>query len=326
MDIYADPEIWPTVTVNGNPGKFTFNSFSGLQFRQEVAYTFTCEENVVDRIVVDGITAPKKGQAPDYSPILGNADLYQLDTSYGLNGTGIYWYDCEGRQLEAGEVFGDAGPYRMAIKFVPVNEDGAPLCTFANDVDVMINGKYVTPYGDWDDIMVGSGAVWAFYTFRNATSAPEAGYLIQGTVTSEDGSGKSAKIELLSGNSVIDAKELEGDSAYYLMSNIPVGTYTLKVTMAGYITHTAVIEVSNGNITLDIEMKKKPEGVLLGDVNQDGVVNAKDSNLLKRVISGQIEFEKGTDEFIAADVDFDASISAKDSNILTRVLSGMIEL
>ena len=272
MDVYADPEIWPTVTVNGNPGKLTFNSFSGLQFRQEVSYTFTCAENVVDRIVVDGITAPQKGQAPDYSPILGNTDLYTVDTDYGLNGSGIYWYDCEGRQLEAGEVFGDAGPYRMAIKFVPVYENGAPLCTFANDVEVMINGKYVTPYGNWDDIVVGSGFAQAFYTFRNASSAPELGVTVSGTVTSFNNASGDITLQLCdySSGSVVNQSVVKGNTVEYAINDVAPGAYTLKVSKANHVTREYTVVISTDDVIQDAKIH------LLGDINGDGNVTTID--------------------------------------------------
>jgi len=273
QDLYTDPETWPSVTVNGNPGELTFDSMSGLIWNQEAAYTFTCEENEVSRIVVDGITAPNKGQAPDYTAILGNPDLYTLDTDYGMDGSGIYWYDCEGRQLEAGERFGDAGPYRMAIKFVPVYKDGAPLCTFANDVEVMINGKYVTPYGDWDDIMVGNGAVWAFFTFRNSSTAPELSVTVSGQVTSFNDATGTVTLQLYKFNSAAPSYEttVKGNTVNYSFSDVTAGVYTLKVSKANHVTREYTVTVGNGSVIQDVKI------CLLGDVTGDGRVNVGDT-------------------------------------------------
>jgi len=321
MDIYADPEIWPTVTVNGNPGKLTFNSFSGLQFRQEVAYTFTCAENVVDRIVVDGITAPKAGQAPDYSPILGNTDLYTLDTDYGLNGSGIYWYDCEGRQLEAGEVFGDAGPYRMAIKFVPVYEDGAPLCTFSNEVDVLINGKYVTPYGNWDDVTVGSGTVWAFFTFRNASSAPVLGVTVSGTVTSFGDASADITLQLCdySLGSVVYQIVVKGNHTNYLFSDVAPGTYTLKVSKAGHNTQEYVLTVGTGSIIQNVTLTQVSSGNIAGDIDCNGLVNTDDVVALLLYISMPDMFPLGSG--VVADFTKDAVVNTDDAVTLLLHIS-----
>ena len=268
-DNYAD--VWPTATVNGNSATI-MQEGSGLIWEQEVSYTFTCAENVVDRIVVDGITAPKAGQAPDYTAILGNTDLYTLDTDYGLNGSGIYWYDCEGRQLEAGEVFGDAGPYRMAIKFVPVYEDVAPLCTFANDVEVMINGKYVTPYGNWDDIVVGSGFAQAFYTFRNASSAPVLGVTVSGTVTSFNNASGDITLQLCdySSGSVVNQIVVKGNTVEYAINDVAPGAYTLKVSKANHVTREYTVVISTDDVTQDAKIH------LLGDINGDGKVTTID--------------------------------------------------
>jgi len=269
-DNYAD--VWPTATVNGNSATI-MQEGSGLMWEQEVSYTFTCEENVVDRIIVDGINAPKAGQAPDYSPILGNTALYALDTDYGLNGSGIYWYDCEGRQLEAGEVFGDAGPYRMAIKFVPVYEDGAPLCTFANDVEVMINGKYVTPYGNWDDIVVGSGFAQAFYTFRNASSAPELGVTVSGTVTSFNNASGDITLQLCdySSGSVVYQSVVKGNTVDYAINDVAPGVYTLKVSKANHVTREYTVVISTDDVTQDAKIHLK------GDIDGNGTVTTMDA-------------------------------------------------
>lgn len=61
---------------------------------------------------------------------------------------------------------------------------------------------------------------------------------------------------------------------------------------------------------------------ILGDVNGDGVINSKDSNLLRRIISGvSIPTAK---ENNAADVKQDGIINGMDANALTRFLVGAI--
>ncbi len=306
-DNYA--EVWPTATVNGNSATIKQEG-SGLMWEQEVSYTFTCEENVVDRIVVDGINFPKEGQAPDYSPILGNTGLYTLDTDYGLNGSGIYWYDCEGRQLEAGEVFGDAGPYRMAIKFVPVYEDYAPLCTFANDVDVLINGKYVTPYGTWDDIVVGSGFAQAFYTFKGNASAPEAEqtYTLSGNI-----SVSGATVTLLRGGDVVSTLTA---GTTYTIEGLSVGVYTLQVSKDGYETAEYSVVIAT-DVVQDVTLTAIAPAVEPGDVNGDGKVNNRDLGLLQKYLNGSAV----TIDTDAADLYDDGKINNRDLGLLQKKLN-----
>jgi len=303
--------VWPAATINGNSATIKQEG-SGLMWEQKVSYTFPCEENVVDRIIVDGINFPKEGQAPDYSPILGNTDLYTLDTDYGLNGSGIYWYDCEGRQLEAGEVFGDAGPYRMAIKFVPVYEDGAPLCTFANEVDVLINGKYVTPYGDWDDVVVGSGFAQAFYTFRNGTSAPEAEqtYTLSGNI-----SVSGATVTLLRGGDVVSTLTA---GTTYSIENLSVGVYTLQVSKNGYETAEYSVVIAT-DVVQNVELTASASAIP-GDVDGNGKVNNRDLGLLQQALNNYDMSNKPYDE-AAADVDGNGKVNNRDLGQLQKKLN-----
>ncbi|MBR2320224.1 MAG: hypothetical protein IKA50_05535 [Clostridia bacterium] len=309
-DGYNLASVWDLqATVNGNPAEIVEGWTDTWNTR--VTYAFPCEENVVDRIVVDGITAPQKGQAPDYSPILGNTALYTVDTDYGLNGSGIYWYDCEGRQLEAGEVFGDAGPYRMAIKFVPVYEDYAPLCTFSNDVDVLISGKCVTPYGDWDDVVVGSGFAQAFYTFRNGTSAPEGEqtYTLSGNI-----SVSGATVTLLRGGDVVSTLTA---GTTYSIENLSVGVYTLQVSKNGYETAEYSIVIAT-DVVQDVTLVASAPAAIPGDVNGDGKVNNRDLGRLQQFVNG---WDVVIDED-ASDVTGDGKVNNRDLGLLQQFVNG----
>ncbi|MBQ3527706.1 MAG: hypothetical protein IJA52_04070 [Clostridia bacterium] len=60
--------------------------------------------------------------------------------------------------------------------------------------------------------------------------------------------------------------------------------------------------------------------VTLGDINGDGEINGKDSNLIKQIICGVI---KSSDmQFFAADLSLDENINGNDANLLTRLLAG----
>ncbi|MBQ8622130.1 MAG: hypothetical protein IJ422_07430, partial [Oscillospiraceae bacterium] len=303
--------VWPTATINGNSATIMQDG-SGLMWEQQVSYTFTCEENVVDRIVVDGITAPKAGNLPDYTATLGNPDLYQLDTDYGLNGSGIYWYDCEGRQLEAGERFGNAGPYRIAIKFVPASqENGGYVSQFADDVEVIINGKSVTPYGDWDNVTVGSSAAWAFYTFRNASSAPELGVTVSGTVTSFKNASGDITLQLCeySSGSVAYETTVKGNTVDYSFADVAAGVYTLRVSKENHVTREYLVIVNSGSVVQDVKIH------LLGDLNGDGRLRSNDLSIAYDHVSGETLIE---DDYIFACADIDGNGRIR-SNDVTKM-------
>lgn len=60
----------------------------------------------------------------------------------------------------------------------------------------------------------------------------------------------------------------------------------VKAIKVGHFTYTSTITVSNSGFTHNIDLKKIPEGVLLGDIDLNGKINSVDSNLLKRKIAG----------------------------------------
>ena len=71
------------------------------------------------------------------------------------------------------------------------------------------------------------------------------------------------------------------------------------------------VRIENGNITVI--------DYILGDVNDDGVINAKDITVLRRYISGDYNVTVNDN---AADVNRDNAINAKDITILRRYISG----
>ncbi len=60
----------------------------------------------------------------------------------------------------------------------------------------------------------------------------------------------------------------------------------------------------------------------IGDVNNDGQVNGKDSNTLMRIVGGKMSVEEGSVEYLASDINGDGTINAIDTNMLKRKLAG----
>ena len=65
-----------------------------------------------------------------------------------------------------------------------------------------------------------------------------------------------------------------------------------------------------------------PPVIIRGDVNGDGYVNAKDTNIMKRIISGALDL----DEYIkvAGDINEDGTVNAFDANLVTRISAGRL--
>ena len=66
--------------------------------------------------------------------------------------------------------------------------------------------------------------------------------------------------------------------------------------------------------------EKLPSAVKEGDLDGDGKVSAIDSNILRRIVSGQIQATD--DQMLAGDIDGDTKITGMDSNILKRRIAG----
>ena len=66
----------------------------------------------------------------------------------------------------------------------------------------------------------------------------------------------------------------------YSFSNVPVGTYTMKVSKAKHATREYTVIVSTGTVTQNVEIH------LMGDVNGDGIVTADDAQSVQRYVAG----------------------------------------
>ena len=95
---------------------------------------------------------------------------------------------------------------------------------------------------------------------------------------------------------------------YTLSSFNPLqrGLQTITVTGAGFTTSFNVFV----------------SGALKGDTDLDGRISSIDSNLMKRILVGEIAIEEYTDEYFASDTNGDGKINALDSATLKLTLAG----
>lgn len=64
--------------------------------------------------------------------------------------------------------------------------------------------------------------------------------------------------------------------------------------------------------------------IISGDIDLNGIVNGIDSNLLKRIIAGDMTYDPDTKEGMALDVNGDGLVNAIDSNLLKRIIAGAV--
>ncbi len=102
---------------------------------------------------------------------------------------------------------------------------------------------------------------------------------ISGAVTAYGDDSKGVTIELLDGETVVDAKTVTGNSGTYAFENVEAGTYTLRVSKSKHAVREYEITVADADVTQDAAIW------LYGDVTADGIVNAGDTLQINRKIS-----------------------------------------
>ena len=159
QDLYANPEVWPTATVNGNAATILKDG-SGLTTSQQIRYTFVYEVQNVTEVEVFDIDVPVGNMTPDYTATLGNAALYEF-APYGYELVGLYWYDSEDNILSATDKFVKGETYKLEIKLVRKMDGQRVLTQFQSPVTAMLNGKVV----DVADVAANSTTVYIYQTY-----------------------------------------------------------------------------------------------------------------------------------------------------------------
>lgn len=296
MDLYTDPETWPTATVNGKEAEVA-DFGSNMMWNQQVSRTFTCTQNMVSTVKVKDIAPPVAGQQPDYTATVAEPELYSLDTGYGLNGSGIYWYDSEGRQLTEGETFRSGQSYRIGVKVVStVGIGGGSLSSFADDVVFMINGRQIVPNGIWDEVRGDSDAVWGFCTFTMGTEGMEETVSLSGSVTSYLDDYAPITLELIGQGTTETAyeKTVSGNQTDYRFRNVPPGTYTLRIRKENHVTRAYTVTLGDADKVQDVKI------CLRGDVTGDGKLNMGDVSRAFAHVRGK---NRMTDDYAIACAD-----------------------
>ncbi len=86
---------------------------------------------------------------------------------------------------------------------------------------------------------------------------------------------------------------------------------------------TVTVYTENGleaSLTVTV-VEREEEPFILGDINEDGVLNGRDGNIMKRILSGSeiIEYDMAV-----ADVVEDGELNGKDANYLSRMIAGAV--
>lgn len=135
------------------------------------------------------------------------------------------------------------------------------------------------------------------------------GFCLTGQVTSFGVETDSATIRLLQDGAVKYTTSAAGNPASYRFDSVKAGEYTMQVSMAGHVTQEIPVTVDSRNTVQDVKL------YLLGDVNGDGQINARDARYVLRHAVGY------TDAGIVpgrGDVNHDKLVNARDARYILR--------
>ncbi|MBQ6878261.1 MAG: DUF2012 domain-containing protein [Oscillospiraceae bacterium] len=142
------------------------------------------------------------------------------------------------------------------------------------------------------------------------------GFNVSGTVTSYLDANEKVTVELYEeGNAEPSySATVTGNSGTYSFSEVPSGTYTMKVSKKGHVTKEISVTVTDGDVKQDVTIN------LYGDVNSDGYINPKDATLILQY-SAEFDVNPNLD---AADVNGDSYVNPKDATLILQYSAELI--
>lgn len=171
------------------------------------------------------------------------------------------------------------------------------------------------------EVPINTTAAQGVYTFPETEIV---GYGVSGNVESFNSGTDPVTIQLIEQGASEAAYEVQVSggtqsgnkfTAPYAFSDVPTGTYTMKVMKKNHVTREYTVTVSTEKVTQDVEIW------LLGDVNGDGMINAKDKKVIYNHINDSSKELTGY-TFDVGDVNGDGTINAKDKKLIYNHING----
>ncbi len=173
-------------------------------------------------------------------------------------------------------------------------------------VIIELPGTYVDSEGNRTNALNGD---YMGKSLARDSNVPNVSRQISGTIN-HSGSERTVKVELINNawGTVTARVSYSGKPKSYHMDGIPAGAYTLRVSKPGNVTREYPLTVADTDVKQDVELQ------LLGDVNGDGTINARDQKLLYNHLE-KIAPLSGY-QFQVGDANGDGIINARDKKLL----------
>ena len=159
IDLYTNPETWPTATVNGYTAEINRDWTNANEAR--VYYIFTCAQPDVNTVMLYDLDEPKAGNTPDTVVTPAYPEIYEV-----MN---IRWLDEEDGEVNS---FERGRLYTVEITVGAKDYSGTDGCIFAGEVAAYIDGTAVEGYSNKVTVN-GDNTVTIRYTFRKPAQAPD---------------------------------------------------------------------------------------------------------------------------------------------------------
>ena len=307
IDLYTNPETWPTATVNGYTAEIDRDWTNATEAR--VYYTFTCKQPEINTIILYNLDEPQAGKTPDTEVTAAYPEYYTV--------TNVTWLDEEDgvvNSVEQGRL------YTAEITVAAKDYDGVDGCIFANDVTAYIDGTEVTGWSNTVTVN-NDNTLTVRYGFRKPASAPIAipyAFLTQpvgGTVY--EGQTHTAywqtsfiptdtEIQYWDGEAWDQWNIQQAQAAVdsYDFVNVDAGSYRFRI--VAYIGNDAVA-TSNEFVITWTEVQND---YTLGDINDDDAVDKNDAiYLLYSVLFGESQYPLNQ----SCDFNADGSVDKNDA-------------
>ena len=227
---------------------------------------------------------------------LGTGNVTDMDSMFsgcsGLSSLDVSGFDMEKVRYGRGIFSGCIG---LKILNAPKN---------LGEREIDLPGTFVDQEGNRTDVL---DVNYSGKLLTREATVSESGYVVSGTVQLSGDT--TATVELIDAQGTVAATQtVTSSTAEYRLENVPAGTYTLRVSQANGVVREYAVAVTDTDVSQDTEVQ------LLGDVNGDGTINARDKRMLFNHIENISELTGYL--FEVGDVNGDGTINARDKKML----------